>query len=345
MRSGQPYPATRMKSNRMKISNETKVGVLTITALTLLVLGFNFLKGKDLFNRSEKIYAVFKDIGALAKSNEVKINGFVIGKVYQLKAVDKDISGTIAVINLSQEVNIPDNSQAYISTPLVGGSIIVIERGDSKTFLKPGDTLHTRKDAGILDDVKAQMNPTLNKVRNTLDSLNEVFASIKQMLNADTRNSLQAVLLNLKVSTASLNAILDQNGPLYRTLNNAGSISENLKKNNDSINEIISNAKMLTYKLSKLDLTGTVDTLKTAIGEFRTTLTKVTDPHGTLGLLMSDPKLYNKINDVMLAAEILVDDLRTHPKRYVNLSIFGKKDKTGPLTSPAKKDTLPSGGN
>lgn len=329
----------------MKISNETKVGVLTIVALTLLVLGFNFLKGKDVFNRSEKIYAVFKDIGALAKSNEVKINGYVIGKVYALKALDKDISGTVVVINLNQEVNIPDNSQAYISSPLVGGSVIVIERGDSKNYLKPGDTLHTRKDAGILDDVKAQMNPTLIKLRGTLDSLNDVFASIKQMLNADTRNSLQAVLLNLKVSTASLNAIMDQSGPLNRTISNAASITENLKKNNDSITAIISNAKALTSKLAKLELETTVDTLKTAISEFRTTLSKVTDPHGTLGLLMTDPKLYNKINDVMLAAEILVDDLRTHPKRYVNLSIFGKKDKTGPITSPAKKDTLPAGGN
>lgn len=329
----------------MKISNETKVGVLTIVALTLLVLGFNFLKGKDLFNRSEKIYAVFKDIGALAKSNEVKINGYVIGKVYTLKALDKDISGTVAVINLSQEVNIPVNSQAYISTPLVGGSIIVIERGDSKEYLKPGDTLQTRKDAGILDDVKAQMNPTLIKLRGTLDSLNDVFASIKQMLNADTRNSLQAVLLNLKMTTSSLNAILDQNGPLNRSLTNFSSITDNLKKNNDSINEIISNAKTLTYKLSKLDLAGTADTLKSAISAFRSTLDKVTDPHGTIGLLMTDPAVYNKLKDVMLAAEILVDDLRTHPKRYVNLSIFGKKDKTGPITSPAKKDTLPAGGN
>ena len=72
----------------MKISNETKVGILTITALTLLILGFNFLKGKDLFNRSKKIYAVFNDLGPLSKSNEVKINGYVIGKVYQLTAKD-----------------------------------------------------------------------------------------------------------------------------------------------------------------------------------------------------------------------------------------------------------------
>jgi phospholipid/cholesterol/gamma-HCH transport system substrate-binding protein len=95
------------KNIRMKINNETKVGILTITALTLLILGFNFLKGKELFNRSSKIYAVFSDLGPLSKSNEVKINGYVIGKVYELKAKDKDVSGTVATITLTQDVNIP----------------------------------------------------------------------------------------------------------------------------------------------------------------------------------------------------------------------------------------------
>ncbi len=62
---------------------------------------------------------------------------------------------------------------------------------------------------------------------------------------------------------------------------------------------------------------------------------------GTLGALINDKALYNKLNDAILSAEILMDDLRTHPKRYVNLSIFGKKDKTGPITSPAIKDSVP----
>nr|HQU56560.1 MCE family protein [Chitinophagaceae bacterium] len=86
----------------MKISNETKVGVLTITGLTILILGFNFLKGKDLFKKSKKIYAVFNDLGSLSKSNEVKINGYVIGSVYALNVKDKDMSGIVATISLTQ---------------------------------------------------------------------------------------------------------------------------------------------------------------------------------------------------------------------------------------------------
>ena len=330
----------------MKISNETKVGILTITALTLLILGFNFLKGKDLFNRSKKIYAVFKDLGPLSKSNEVKINGYVIGKVYELKARDKNISGIVATINLTQDVNIPDNSQAYISSPLVGSSFIAIEKGNSSTYLKPDDTLKTRTDAGILDDVKAQLNPTLNKLRGTMDSLNIVFGSVNKLLNSDAKNNIQHTLANLDQATNSLNGMLSQAGPLAKTLNNASSITENFKKNNDSITAIITNTGILTKKLSSLELQQTIDSIQGTITQLKAILTKVNSPKGSLGALMNDRKLYDKLNDAILSAEILVDDLRTHPKRYVNLSVFGKKDKTGPLTSPAlKRDSLPAAGN
>ena len=330
----------------MKISNETKVGILTITALTLLIIGFNFLKGKDLFNRSKKIYAVFGDLGPLSKSNEVKINGYVIGKVYELTAKDKNISGVIATINLTEDVNIPDDSQAFISSPLVGSSFIAIGKGESTTFLKPGDTLKTRTDNGILDDVKAQLNPTLNKVRSSLDSLNMVLGGVNRMLNSSANDNIQHTLMNLETASNSLRALLDnQNGALAKTLNNASSITENFKNNNDSITAIISNAKRITSRLSDLELQSTIDSLQSAVALLKTTIARVTSPNGTIGALISDKKLYNKLNDVVLGAEILIDDLRAHPKRYVNFSIFSKKDKDGPLTSPLSKDSLPAKGN
>ncbi|HQW44726.1 MAG TPA: MlaD family protein, partial [Chitinophagaceae bacterium] len=129
----------------MKINNETKVGILTIVALTILILGFNFLKGKNLFDKSKKIYAVFQDMGSLEKSNEVKINGLPIGSVFDKREIDKDVSAIIITINLTRDINIPDNSVAYIGSGLVGASFIIIEKGDSKTFLKLGDTLKTRE--------------------------------------------------------------------------------------------------------------------------------------------------------------------------------------------------------
>jgi phospholipid/cholesterol/gamma-HCH transport system substrate-binding protein len=326
----------------MKISNETKVGVITISALTILILGFNFLKGKDIFKKKRRIYAVFSDLGSLSKSNTVTINGYVIGSVYDLSAKDKDISGIIATINLTQDVNIPRDSKAYISTPLVGGSVIVIEKGTDSVFLELGDTLLTRRDNGILDDVRAQFAPTLTKVRNSLDTLDIVLNNINRVLSNENRDNIKQTLANLNMASNALNGLLDnQTGPLAKTLNNASEFTEDLKKNTDNISKTITNAKAASEKLAALDVQPTIDALNDLVGKMKSVVTKIDSKDGTLGALLNDKTLYNKLNDAILAVEILMDDLRTHPKRYVNISVFGRKDKTGPITSPAVKDSIP----
>lgn len=328
----------------MKISNETKVGILTIAALTVLILGFNFLKGKDLFSKSKKIYAVFSDLGSLEKSNEVKINGLPVGAVYDKKELDKDVSGIVVTINLTRDINIPKNSVAYISSGLVGASYIIIEKGNATTYLKPGDTLKTRIETGILGDVKAQLNPTLSKVRDVLDSLKSTLSGANTLFSADNKRNIMQTVENLNRASSSLTGLLDnQTGPLARTLNNASELTAELKKNTDNINSTISNAKQASEKLAALELQPTIDSLNSMISQLKATAAKIASTDGTLGALIHDKGLYNKLNDAILSAEILMDDLRTNPRRYVNLSIFGRKDKNGPLTSPAPKDTVPAG--
>jgi phospholipid/cholesterol/gamma-HCH transport system substrate-binding protein len=328
----------------MKISNETKVGILTIAAVAILIIGFNFLKGKDIFSKSKHIHAVFENTGALSVSNEVKLKGLTIGTISDLKEVDKNVSGIQVTINLTKDINIPDNSVAYISAPLagLGSSVLLIEPGNSTKYLADGDTLLTRVDEGLFGGLSSEVSPTLSKIRNALDSLNVVFSNVNKLFDENTKGNLKAAIANLSMATNSMNTLLDPvNSHLARTLGNVSSITENLKRNNDSITGVISNAKKFSNQLAQLNMQQTMDTLQAAITEFKYTISKLSSTDGTLGALIHDKKLYNKLNDVMLSAEILLDDLRTHPKRYVNLSIFGKKDKGGALNSPIKKDTVP----
>lgn len=328
----------------MKINNETKVGILTVLALGLLIVGFNFLKGKDLFNSTPKVYAIFSKLGSLAKSNEVKINGLTVGTVYDMQEVDKDVSGIKVTISLTRDVNIPSNSVAYITAPLggLGSSTIIIEKGDATTYLKDGDVLNTRIDEGLFGGLTSEVQPTLLKIRASLDSLNRVFGNINTLFDAGAKRNLQEMISNLNMATNSLNKMLDpQTSALAATLNNVNAITGNLNKNNDSITAIINNTKRFTDQLGKLDVQKTMDTLQSAISMLKSTMSKISSNEGTLGALIHDRQLYNRLSEAVLSAEILIDDLRAHPKRYVNLSIFGKKDKGGALTSPSKKDTVP----
>lgn len=326
----------------MKVSNETKVGILTISGLTILILGFNFLKGKDIFKKTKKIYAVFNDLGSLSKSNEVKINGYVIGSVYELDAQDENVNGIVATINLTKDVNIPKDSKAFISAPLIGASYLIIEKGSSTSYLKSGDTLATRVDNSLIDDVKAAMNPTLLKVRSSLDTLDMVLGNVNRVIGKENRDNLNQLLANLNKASGSLKGLMDEeNGPLAKIFDNAYSVTENLKKSNDSITALFSNAKKFTDKLSKLDLQNTLDEVHSVLAELKNIVQKVNSTDGTLGKLINSKELYDRLNSAILSAEILMDDLRTNPKRYVNLSLIGRKERGEPLTSPAKKDSIP----
>jgi len=325
----------------MKISNETKVGALTILALALLFIGFNYLKGRDVFSRSKKIYAVFTDLGSLEKSNEVKINGLPIGSVYDKREKDKDVTAIVVTIQLTRNINIPKNSVAYISSSLVGSSYIVIERGNSSELLQDEDTIATRLETGILGDVKAQLDPTISSVRNILDSLKKTLGGINQLLDTENRNNLKQTMANLNTASANLNMLLNsESGALARSLQNAEDFTGTLKASSQDIKATLQNTKRVSEQLAAMPLAATVDSLEQLIGSLRSTLQSINQGKGTLGGLLQDRTLYDQLQQTVLSAEILMDDLRTHPKRYVQVSVFGKKDKSTPLSSPAKKTPL-----
>ncbi len=323
----------------MKVSNETKVGSLTIITLTVLILGFNFLKGKDLFNKSKKVYAVFPSIGSLSKSNDVRINGFNIGKVYDLNSIDKDVTGVVATILLSRDVNIPVDSKAIISSTLVGSSFMTIEKGNEKTYLKNGDTLLTRMKENFLDDVQSQFKAIAIKIQGTTDTLNIVLNSLNGVINSNAKNNLHEALAKLNTATTSLNDLLDKNGALAKTFANANDITSELKKSTDNITKTFINTKIASEKLATLDIKPVLDNLNTTILQLKSIATKLQSNDGTLGSLLNDKKMYGRINDAIESLQTLSAEVREHPRRYVNLSIFGKKDNGDYLTKPLKKDS------
>ena len=328
----------------MKINNETKVGILAVVALVLLIVGFNFLKGKNLFNKETHLYAVFSDLGSLRKSNEVKMKGLPVGSIYEYTEIDKNLTGIIVTITMKRDVNIPKDSRATIESELLGSAYLNIAQGQSNEYLKDGDTLVTDRASSFLGDVKAQINPTLTRVRDAIDSVKLVLSGLNRLFDPETKGDVREIIRNFRQTSLSLNKLLDaESGALAATLNNANSISSNLKKNNDSITATISSLKKAADKFSSLEVQPTVDSLQASINEFKAVLSKFNTNEGTLGLLMKDRKLYDQFNDLLLGLEILFDDIRVNPKRYTGNLIFNRRDRMGPLTSPAKKDSVPEG--
>lgn len=332
----------------MKFSNETKVGFLAIVSILALVLGFNFLKGKSLFTKTPIFYAVFNNLGGLEKSNQVKIKGLAVGTVYDIRPMNKRVDSVVVEIHMDRDVNIPADSKAFISASLVGASGIVIEQGNSGHYYNYGDTLSTRFDEGLVGDLKSQISPTITRVNTAVDSLTKVLGSINAIFDPNTNNNLRTLIAHLTVTSAELQTLLNaQSGALAKTLNNMNEVTGNLAANNPAITRSIQNIETTTSNLAKANIPATVEQLRGTIVEMRgtveqlkTSVQKINSTDGSLGALLNDRKLYDQLNRVGLSLEILSDDIRIHPKRYVNISLFGGKNKGEPLTSPTPKDTV-----
>jgi len=331
----------------MKVSNETKIGALTAISITLLILGFNFLKGKSLFKTGNFLHAKFADAKKLNTSDPVYVNGLQVGSVYETHALDETLKTIIVDIKLKDAYQIPDNSVAAIDANPLGGSGISITLGNSTRFAVSGDTLATSNDGGLLGSLTNKIAPVADQLRATLSSLDTVLRNVNTIMDPTTKGNLQSVIASLSKaaanivgSTASLQNLLDaQTGSLAKSLDNMNSFTKNLADNNDKVTHVLSNMDSATAHLAQADIQGIVNTFKASATQLNTLIAKANSTDGSIGALINSKELYNNINNSIRSLNTLMDDLRVHPKRYVNISVFGKKDKGDYLTSPLKDST------
>ena len=331
----------------MKFNNETKIGLLAVIVVLLLVLGFNFLKGKNLFKKQNRLYAVYENVQGLSKSNPVVINGLQIGRIESLDG-GKDMKSILVIVDLFKDVNIPENSLAVINPNLLGSPSMEIKLGNANRYLQSGDTLLTTLSGGALDEAMKMINPVLYEVRNAVKSLDSVLHIVTTVFDPNTKNNIRQIVSNLNavtasfaVSATSLETMLDaQNGVLSSSLKNVNTFTANLNSNNEKLNAILENTRVASQKFSAIDLKATLDTLDVAVNNFKEGSEKINSKEGSLGLLLNDQTLYNNLQSTSHKINILLDDIRVHPRRYVNFSVFGKKDKGNYITAPLIDDTL-----
>ena len=326
----------------MKVSNETKVGALTAIAITLFILGFNFLRGKTLFKTGHFIYAKYANTKGIMVSNPVYINGFQVGAVFEIENTDKNLSAILLTIKLKDYYNIPVNSSAVIKENALGTPSIEIKLGNSPKGMLTGDTIPTASDPGMIGELMNKLGPVSDQLKNTIQTLDVVLKNINTVFDPATKNNLQEVIGNMNKTTASLigsaasieKMLNQQSGAIAKSMDNVNSFTKNLSDNNEKVSRTLTNVEKTTDQLAKADITGSVAQMKLALEKLNTVMGKLESQDGSLGKLINDKALYTNLNNTVHSANILLDDLRMHPKRYVQVSVFGKKDKSGPLLAP-----------
>lgn len=312
----------------MKISNETKVGVLASIAIATLILGYSFLKGNDLFSDENEFYAEYDRVDGLATSKPVLINGYQIGRVSSLKLLP---SGKILVqFKINPNYSIPKNTIARIeSTDLLGSKAVVFELGDGNNFAESGDTLNSHVQTDLMD----QVEPVQKKAEQIIARMDSVLTSVNNTLNPEfQRNfdrsfvSIARTLETLEKTTKTVDGLVnDQSSKISSIMTNFESISTNFKNNNVKINTIMNNLDKVSDDLAKSNFTQTIAEANQAVLDLQVILNKVNSGNGTLSQLINDEKMYINLNNAAENLDKLMIDLKANPKRYVSFSVFGGK--------------------
>ena len=310
----------------MKITNETKVGILAAFSIALLIIGYNFLKGNAIFSSETLLYARYSHVDGLAVSKPVLINGYQIGRVDKLQLQP---DGTIlATLKIKGKYDIPKNSIARLeSTDLLGSKAIVMALGTGKDFALDGDTLNANVEKNLMEAVE----PVQKKAELIIGKMDSILTSVNSILNPDFQknvnksfNSIAATLTSLEGTSKKVDGLVGTEGKrISAILANAEAISLNLKNNNQKINAILTNINTITDQVAAANFKQTIDNANKAVADLQGIVSKVNNGQGTLGLLVNDTKMYDNLNNASKNLDNLIIDLKENPKRYVHFSVFG----------------------
>ena len=312
----------------MRITNETKVGVLAAVAITILIVGYSFLKGNNVFSNEKEFYAKYAQVEGLQVSKPVLVNGFQIGRVSELTLLpDGQI---LAQFQINPEYAIPKNTIARLeSTDLLGGKAIVFELSNSNEYLQEGDTLNANIQKNIMD----QVQPIQKKVEQIIVRLDSMLTSINSALSPEFQQnfdrsfaSIARTLETLEGTTRKVDALVgSQSNHIASIVANLESISENFKNNNSKITSVMNNLDKITDEVARANFTQTIKNADKAVADMQLIVSKINTGEGSLGMLINDKKLYSELNRSAENLDKLMIDLKANPKRYVHLSVFGRK--------------------
>ena len=306
----------------MKISREIKTGIIVVGGILLFIMGFSYLKSSPLLDNSKTFFAIYDNVGGLQSGTPVSVNGLSVGKVNGIKF--KDNSGKLLVtFSVSNDFEFSENSIAELyDTGIIGGKgIQIIPVFDGALKAKSGDTLTSGTKPGLTDLVQKNLAPLQAKIEGAVTNADSLLINFNQVLDAKTKNELRESIsgLNKLVKTfqGSANAL---NGLLADN-------KEQLDNSIQNINTITDNFSKLSDSIANAGLTKTIKNLESTIGSLDIMLAKMQKGNGKLSKLMTDDELYKNLTASSRELDLLLQDFRLNPKRYVNVSVFGKKQK------------------
>lgn len=313
----------------MKITAETKVGILAVVSIVILILGYSFLKGNDVFTKEKVYYAKYSRVEGLTVSKPILVNGYQIGRVSTMNLLP---SGQILVeFKVNKQYSVPSNTVARItSSDFLGNKAIVFDLGDSPNIALSGDTLSAEINQNILD----QIEPVQKKAEAVVLIIDSILTSVNNTITPEfQRNvnrsiaSIASTLNNLENTSKQVDGLIGmEKSKISNILSNVEHIANNFKENNEKINSIFNNIEEVSDQVARANFIETIDKANLAVSDFQLLIDGINNGNGSIGKLLNDDHLYNNLEDASKSLDELIADMKENPGRYVHFSIFGRRN-------------------
>ena len=303
----------------MNFSKEIKTAIFAFSGFGLFFIGFNYLKSNDVFVRDNIFFAVYDNAEGLMVGTPVTIQGFQVGTIDQVSLLpgNKDVAVRFRV---EKQYGFSKNSIAKVyEAGLLGGKSLAVDpKFDGANIAKSGDTLKSAIAAGLTELVNQKLTPLQEKIESMIMHADSVLIAFNSVLDPDTQFQLKSSIENLNASISNfrsigetINTSLSENGQLQQTFENLADLSADLSD--------------VSYSLKEANLDNTFEDLGFAVGNLSQILERLEKGESSLGKLITKDDLHQSLEQTNAQIQLLLEDMRLNPKRYVHFSLFGKK--------------------
>ena len=311
----------------MEKKNYIKIGLLAVTAIVILVWGLSFLKGESLFKAENHYIAIYNKLDGLAESNPVMLSGYRIGSVENISFVEENNELKIIVkMKISNDFMLPIGTTAKIVNIDIMGTkgIEIIRPKTVSGYYTNGDTLRSSMDGGIIDQILDFVLPMKEDLAGFLTTSDSVMHALNQLLNEKNLNNLSHSLEGLSDVATHLSKNANSIDSIMRNFDKAARM---LGRNTGTLEQIINNFANVSDSLAGLELSKTLGEAQEALQNANRLLSTINNSNGTAQKILTTDSLYNNLEEATVRINRILDEFEKHPKKYINLSIFGGKEK------------------
>ena len=318
------------------ISREFKAGVVVVLAAAVLYWGISFLKGSDLFEHGTEVYAVYDNTEGITKSQNVTLNGFSVGKVSDVYFHPNNSGKIVVKMNITTDYPITANSIAEIrSADLLGAKEIALVLEKGSVLIESGDTLASSVEASLSESINKEVLPVKVKAEKLLASLDSTVNILTGFLGGEMQDEFRTSFDNVNRSISNLGQITDElsaymaenREALGSTTQNLERLTSMLNENRDELDRVFNNLANISDTLARANAGEAMRSLSKTATRLDAITGNIESGQGTLGKLVASDSLYNEINHAILSLDKLLEDIKERPGRYVEISIFGGKNK------------------